>query len=136
MNPKMTNYKFSVETKRYYYQEYFNYKTLEEEDNVLILLELLLIDKKIIDLIDNINTECNQLFDMEKNLNKFFIFFYVYLIDIIKKYKSFYFLIFDEPCTKKKLWNDLEYKLKFVKDFKHLEFNFTNPYKDSNKFVF
>lgn len=136
MNPKKTNYNFSIETRRYYYQKYFNYKRLEEEDNILILLELFLIDKKFFNLIYDINTECNRLFAMEKNFNRFFICFYVYLIDIIKKYKSFYFLIFEEPCTKEELWNDLEYKLKFVKDFKHLEFNFTNPYKDSNKFVF
>lgn len=136
MRAERTNYKFSLETRKYYYNCYFNYKTLEQEDNILILLELILVDLNKNKMIEKSMEKRVKIFDRsETDLVKFTIFF-AYLVDSIDKYKPIYLLLFKTPCTKKQLWDDLVYKLKFKHLHPDLNYDFPNPYENSDKLIF
>jgi len=137
MRTERTNYKFSLKTRKHYYNYYFNYKTLEQEDNVLILVELILVDlNEEENILNPTITKRIEIFDRnETDLVKFAKFF-LFSVDLLNKYKVIYLLLFKTPCTKKQLWDDLVYKLKFKHLHPDLNYDFPNPYENSDKLIF
>jgi hypothetical protein len=138
--PKRLTYNFSEESSDHYYKFYFQKKHIDEEDNIAILLEIICI---------SLNTEkswrdlkrCSdlriKLFEKTQTPFEFVLYFFNGPgIHSVTLYSKEYYKIFDEPCTKKILWDDLVYKLKFKHLHPDLDFNFPNPYENSDEVIF
>lgn len=140
--PNRLPYKFPEFAIDYYYKFYSHGKNIDEEDNCPILLEIMVISlgrKETMDLLLSSADMRIKLHSISKSTFEFMCLFFNYFIrdrSHMNFIKSAYYKLFDAPFPKKLLWEDFIYKFKFKHLHPDLDFNFPNPYKNSDEVVF
>lgn len=141
MRPKRLPYNFSEKALDHYYQYYYQKKHIDEESNIAILSEIIALsvdtEESHRDLERCVNTRLH-LFKSCETTYEFIFKFVNHLHSLInsKVFQKEYFKLFDRPFLKKDLWNDLIYKLKFKHLHSNLNFDFANPYENSDELIF
>lgn len=142
MRPKRLPYNFSEKAIDHYYESYFQKKHIDDEDNIAILSEIVLVSvgskEAYNDLQRCISPRLYLIKSCETTYEFLFKFFnHPQCLINSKIFQEEYFKFFDNPFKRKDAWNDLIYKLK---SFKHLHpdlnFDFENPYENSDELLF
>lgn len=138
--PLRLPYEFSEYSIDHYYQYYFQKKHIDEENNLAILAEIVAVSlgtEESLKLLEETVQKRIEIFNKSETSYEFvYRFFHEKFIFSILTLSEEYNKLFESSYPKKLLWDDLVYKLKFKHLHSDLNYDFPNPYENSNELIF